>query len=237
MTLVTHQTGAEGKLVRKVYVEAGSEIARELYLALALDRADARSFAIIASTEGGMDIEEVAAKTPEKILTRARRPGGRASSATRSRKLALRRSGSTAAQSDAPRRVPRAASTGSSSRRTPRSSRSTRWSSPEQGELLALDGKLNFDDNALYRHPDVAALRDPDEEDPREREAKKIDLAYVGARRRHRLHGERRRPRDGDDGHDHSMRRAAGELPRRRRRRRRGEGRGGVQADPRATRT
>ena len=133
---------------------------------------------MIASTDGGMDIEEVAAQTPEKIQHGVRRPGGRAAAlpgaqdrAARSGSTARRASGSTPSSP---------ASTGCSSRRTPRWSRSTRSSSRRPGELFALDGKLNFDDNALFRHPDIAALRDPDEEDPRERAAKEIDLAYVG---------------------------------------------------------
>jgi succinyl-CoA synthetase beta subunit len=176
MTLVTHQTGPEGKLVRKVYVEAGSEIDRELYLALTLDRAS-EDFAIIASTEGGMDIEEVAARTPERIHTEFIDPNvglqayqirkvGRALAldAEQGRKLDafLRGLFRLFLEKDAslveinPLVVTR------------------------QGDLLALDGKLNFDDNALFRHPDVAALRDPEEEDPRERAAKEIDLAYVG---------------------------------------------------------
>jgi succinyl-CoA synthetase beta subunit len=174
MTLVTHQTGPEGKLVRKVYVEAGSDIARELYLALTLDRAS-ESFAVIASTDGGMDIEEVAAKTPERIHTEFVDPVvglqpyqirkiGRALEAAQSQRLDAFLTGlyRLFVEKDA----------------------SLVEINPlvvtKQGELFALDGKLNFDDNALYRHADIAALRDPEEEDPRERAAKEIDLAYVG---------------------------------------------------------
>jgi succinyl-CoA synthetase beta subunit len=176
MTLVTHQTGPEGKLVRKVYVEAGSEIERELYLALTLDRAS-ESFAVIASTAGGMDIEEVAAKTPERIHTEFIDPvvGLQAYQIRKiARALAL-----DAAQSQRLDAFLRGLY-----RLFVEKDASLVEINPlvvtKQGELFALDGKLNFDDNALYRHPDVAALRDPEEEDPRERAAKEIDLAYVG---------------------------------------------------------
>jgi succinyl-CoA synthetase beta subunit len=176
MTLVTHQTGPEGKLVRKVYVEAGSEIERELYLALTLDRAS-ESHAVIASNDGGMDIEEVAAKTPERIHTELVDPlvGLQAFQIRKiARALALE-----AAQSERLDAFLRGLY-----RLFVEKDASLVEINPlvvtQQGELFALDGKLNFDDNALYRHPDVAALRDPDEEDPRERAAKEIDLAYVG---------------------------------------------------------
>ena len=176
MTLVTHQTGPEGKLVRKVYVEAGSEIARELYLALTLDRAS-ECFAVIASTDGGMDIEEVAAKTPERIHTELVDPLA-GLHAYQIRKIArfLGLDASLSQRLDAFLR--------GLYRLFVEKDASLVEINPlvvtKQGELFALDGKLNFDDNALYRHPDVAALRDPDEEDPRERAAKEIDLAYVG---------------------------------------------------------
>jgi succinyl-CoA synthetase beta subunit len=176
MTLVTHQTGPEGKLVRKVYVEAGSEIARELYLALTLDRAS-ESFAVIASTDGGMDIEEVAAKTPERIHTEFVDPVV-GLQAFQIRKIAR------ALQLDAGQSQRLDAFLRGLYRLFVEKDASLVEINPlvvtKQGELFALDGKLNFDDNALYRHPDVAALRDPDEEDPRERAAKEIDLAYVG---------------------------------------------------------
>jgi succinyl-CoA synthetase beta subunit len=176
MTLVTHQTGPEGKLVRKVYVEAGSEIARELYLALTLDRAT-ENFAVIASTAGGMDIEEVAAKTPEQIHTEFVDPvvglqGYQIRKIARALELDAAQSGRLDAFLRGLYRL------------FVEKDASLVEINPlvvtQQGELFALDGKLNFDDNALYRHPDVAALRDPEEEDPRERAAKEIDLAYVG---------------------------------------------------------
>ena len=176
MTLRSHQTGPEGKLVHKVYVEAGSEIARELYLALLLDRA-AEKFALIASTEGGMEIEEVAARAPEKILTvhvdpnaglqpfQARRIGfwlGLAPESMRRLEAFLGGLYRLFVERDASlvEINPLVVTKG--------------------GDLVALDAKLNFDDNALYRQPEVRAMRDPEEEDPREREAKEIDLAYVG---------------------------------------------------------
>jgi succinyl-CoA synthetase beta subunit len=176
MTLVTHQTGPEGKLVRKVYIEAGSDIARELYLALTLDRAS-ESFAVIASTDGGMDIEEVAAKTPERIHTEFVDPVV-GLQAYQIRKIAR------ALQLDAAQSQRLDAFLRGLYRLFVEKDASLVEINPlvvtKQGELFALDGKLNFDDNALYRHADVAALRDPDEEDPRERAAKEIDLAYVG---------------------------------------------------------
>jgi len=176
MQLVTHQTGPEGKKVRKVYVEAGSEIERELYLALTLDRAT-EDLAIIASTEGGMDIEEVAEKTPEKIRTvfvhpnvglrpwQARQVGfGLGLSADQVKKFETFMTGLF--------------------RMFMEKDCSLAEINPlvvtKQGDLLALDGKLNFDDGALYRNQDIAAMRDPDEEDERERAANEIDLAYVG---------------------------------------------------------
>jgi succinyl-CoA synthetase beta subunit len=159
-----------------VYVEQGSAIARELYLAITLDRA-AEKLAIIASTEGGMSIEEVAEATPEKIITvhvdpnlgiqdhHVRRVGyGLGLAARQIEQLG--------------------AFLGGLYRLFVAKDASLAEINPlvvtEAGDLFALDGKLNFDDNALYRHPDVAAMHDPTEEDPRELEAKKIDLAYVG---------------------------------------------------------
>jgi len=176
MTLRTHQTGPEGKLVRKVWVEAGCEIERELYLAVVLDRA-AEDLAIIASTEGGMEIEEVAARTPEKIVTVHVDPA-------------------VGLQPFHARRVAFALDLGADAipglqvflgglyRLFVEKDASLAEINPlvltRAGDLLALDCKLNFDDNALFRHPDLRELRDPDEEDAREREANELDLAYVG---------------------------------------------------------
>ncbi len=176
MTLHTPQTPPEGKLVRKVYVEAGSDIERELYLAILFDRS-AERFTIVASTEGGMEIEVVAAETPEKILTTQVEPNvglrdyqirelgfGLGLNGDQVKKLVPFVRGLFALYMD--------------------KDCSQVEINPlvvtKQGDLFALDGKVNFDDNALYRHKDIADLRDPDEEDPRERAAKEIDLAYVG---------------------------------------------------------
>jgi succinyl-CoA synthetase beta subunit len=176
MTLRTHQTGADGKLVRKVWIEAGCDIARELYLAIVLDRA-AEDLAIIASTEGGMEIEEVAAKTPEKILTVHVDP------ATGLQPFHVRRIAfGLGLGADA---VPKLeVLLGGLYRLYVERDATLAEINPlvvtGSGDFLALDCKLNFDDNALFRHPGVRELRDPDEEDPREREANELDLAYVG---------------------------------------------------------
>jgi succinyl-CoA synthetase beta subunit len=176
MTLVTHQTGPQGKLVRSVYVEAGSDIARELYLALTLDRSS-ESFAVIASTEGGMNIEEVAEKTPERIHTELIDPVV-GLQPYQCRKIAR------ALRLDAPQTKKLEDFLTALFRLYIEKDCSLVEINPlvvtKQGDLFALDGKLNFDDSALYRHADIAALRDPEEEDPRERAAKEIDLAYVG---------------------------------------------------------
>jgi len=176
MTLVTPQTGREGKRVRKVYVEAGSDIARELYLAVLLDREN-ENFAVIASTEGGMEIEIVAEKTPEKILTVNADPNvGLAPYQIRQLGFGL--------GLDAPQVKKLEVFVKGLYRLFVEKDASLAEINPlvvtSEGELVALDGKLNFDDNALYRHPDSASMRDPDEEDPRERAANEIDLAYVG---------------------------------------------------------
>jgi succinyl-CoA synthetase beta subunit len=176
MTLRTHQTGAEGKLVRKVWVEAGCEMERELYLGVVLDRA-AEDLAIIASTEGGMEIEEVAARTPEKIATVHVDPAV-GLMPYHVRRVAF----SLGLGADA---VPKLETfLGGLCRLFVEKDASLAEINPlvvtKGGDLLALDAKLNFDDNALFRHPDLRELRDPDEEDPREREAHEHDLAYVG---------------------------------------------------------
>jgi succinyl-CoA synthetase beta subunit len=176
MRLVTPQTGAAGKVVRKVYVEAGCDIARELYLAIALDRAEEK-LAIIASTQGGMEIEEVAARTPDAIVRVAVDPN-LGLQAYQVRQVGFR----LGLDLDGVQRLEKLL--GGLYRLFVEKDASLVEINPlvvtGAGELLALDGKLNFDDNALYRHPDVAALFDPDEEDPRELEARRIDLAYVG---------------------------------------------------------
>ena len=176
MTLRTHQTGGAGKLVRKVWVEAGCEIERELYLGLVLDRA-AEDLAIIASTEGGVEIEEIAARAPEKLATVHVDP------ATGLQPFHVRRVGfalGLAAEALAKLDV----FLGGLYRLFIEKDASLAEINPlvvtRAGDLLALDCKLNFDDNALFRHADVRELRDPDEEDAREREAHAHELAYVG---------------------------------------------------------
>ena len=176
MVLHSPQTGPEGKLVRKVYVESGSEIARELYLAIVLDRAEEK-LAIIASSEGGVEIEEVAETAPEKIFTVTVDPGvGLQSYQVRQIGFSLGFDMERIAKLDPFLQAlmqlfsDKDASLVEINPLVVTSS----------GDLIALDAKLNFDDNSLYRHPEIEKLRDPDEEDAREREAREIDLAYVG---------------------------------------------------------
>jgi len=176
MTLHTPQTPPEGKLVRKVYVEAGSEIADEFSLATVVDRAEEK-LAVIASTEGGMEIEEVAAATPEKIITVPVDPNvGIQPYQIRQVGFSLGLPADQVKQLDS--------LLGGLFRLFLEKDASIAEINPlvvtKDGDLVALDAKLNFDDNALYRHPEIAKLRDPEEEDERERAAKEIDLAYVG---------------------------------------------------------
>jgi succinyl-CoA synthetase beta subunit len=176
MTLRSAQTGPEGKVVRKVYVEAGSSIARELYLGIVLDRAEEK-IAVIASTEGGVEIEEVAARSPEAIVSVAVDPNvGLQPFQVRKVGFGLGLAFEQVRQLQD--------FLGGLYRLFVAKDASLAEINPlvvtESGELIALDAKLNFDDNGLYRHPEIAALRDPEEEDPRERAAKEIDLAYVG---------------------------------------------------------
>jgi len=176
MTLRSAQTGPEGKAVRKVYVETGSAIAQELYLGIVLDRAEEK-IAVIASTEGGVEIEKVAARSPERILTVTIDPN------VGLQPYQVRQVGfSLGLDIDRVRQLQ--AFLGGLYRLFIEKDASLAEINPlvltEGGELIALDAKLNFDDNALYRHPEIAALRDPEEEDPREREAREIDLSYVG---------------------------------------------------------
>jgi succinyl-CoA synthetase beta subunit len=176
MTLRSHQTGPEGKVVRKVYVEAGSEIDRELYLGMLLDRA-AEKIAVIASTEGGVDIEEVAASSPEKIRTVHVDPNfGLSGFQVRQVGFGL--------GLDAGQVKQLGVFLGGLYRLFVGEDASLAEINPlvvtKSGDLIALDAKLNFDDSGLYRHPEVRELRDPEEEDPRERAAKEIDLSYVG---------------------------------------------------------
>ena len=176
MRLRTHQTGPEGKLVRKLYLEAGCDIARELYLGIVLDRA-AERLAVIASAEGGVEIEEVAGRSPEKILTVHLDPGlGLMPYQVRRVGYAL------GLDAEGVRRLE--PFLGGLHRLFLEKDASLAEINPlvvtRQGELLALDCKLGFDDGALFRHPEIRELRDPEEEDPREREAKELGFSYVG---------------------------------------------------------
>jgi succinyl-CoA synthetase beta subunit len=175
MNLVTHQTGAEGKQVRRIYIERASEIARELYLSCLVDRQTSR-VAFICSTEGGVDIEQVAAQTPEKIVTLGIDPSsGFSSFHGRRIAFALGLEGKQVKQC--------VALIANLYRGFLDKDASLIEINPlvvtGAGDLLCLDAKMNFDDNALYRHTDIADLRDIDEEDPAEVEASRFDLSYV----------------------------------------------------------
>ncbi len=175
MTLVTHQTGPHGRVVHRLYIEDGSAIERELYLSALVDRGTSR-IAFIASTEGGMDIEEVAKKTPEKIQTFQVEPAaGYSPYVGLEIATALKLKGEQAKQCGALIKSLYEAFS--------KSDMSLLEINPlvvtKSGQVICLDAKINFDDNALFRHKDVAALRDPDEEDPMEREAGKYDLSYI----------------------------------------------------------
>jgi len=174
-TLVTHQTGPDGKTVKRIYVEEGSSIDRELYLSCLVDRSSSR-VAFICSTEGGMDIEAVAAETPEKILTLTIDPAsGYMPYHGRNIAFALGLSGKQIKQC--------VALISNLYRAVLAKDMSLLEINPlvvtEAGDLLVLDAKVNFDSNALYRHPDIQELRDLDEEDPAEVEASEYDLNYI----------------------------------------------------------
>ena len=175
MTLVTHQTGPKGKLVKRIYVESGCDIKRELYLGMLVDRATSR-ITIMASTEGGVEIEKVAAEHPEKIIKVAIDPatgiqpfharkiafglgleGNQVSSCV---KFVIAMYKAFLELDCSIVEINPLVVTGA-------------------GDVIALDAKMNFDDNALYRHKDVEEMRDEDEEDPAELEAGKHNLNYI----------------------------------------------------------
>jgi len=174
-TLVTHQTGPEGKEVKRVYIEDGCDIDRELYLSLLIDRSTSR-VTIIACQEGGMDIEEVAAKTPEKIKTIAIDPAtGMKNFHAREIAFGLGLSGDqvkSAVQFLMAMYRAFVDMDASQIEINPMVVTKT-------GEVVALDAKMNFDDNALYRHKDVEEMRDGDEQDAAELEAERHDLNYI----------------------------------------------------------
>ena len=175
MTLVTHQTGPEGKEVGRVYIEEGSDIARELYLSALVDRATSR-ISFIASTEGGMDIEEVAEKTPEKILTVSVDPAS-GISGHHGRQIAF----ALGLEGDQVKQATKLIA--DLYHAVVEKDMSLLEINPlvvtGAGDLICLDAKVNFDSNALYRQPDIVDLRDLAEEDPAEIEASKYDLSYI----------------------------------------------------------
>jgi succinyl-CoA synthetase beta subunit len=175
MTLVTHQTGPQGQKVRRVYIEEGIDIAREIYLAIVLDRETSR-VAFIASTEGGTEIEEVAEKSPEKILRETVHPmTGLAD--FQARKIAFGLGLHGAALKSAVgfmKGLYRCVVEKDCSLAEINPLVVTR-----SEEVIALDAKMTFDSNALYRHPELMELRDHDEEDPQEIEAAKHSLSYI----------------------------------------------------------
>jgi succinyl-CoA synthetase beta subunit len=175
MTLVTHQTGPEGRKVGRVLIEEGLQIERELYLSIVIDRASA-SPVIIASASGGMDIEEVAAKEPEKILREQIDPGTGVIP-FQARKLAF---GMGLGSGPANKLVKLLDSIYKAFIETDASMIEVNpLILTKGGDLLALDAKVSFDDNALFRHPDLRDLRDLGEEDPLEVEASKFSLNYI----------------------------------------------------------
>ena len=175
MTLITHQTGPEGRLVKRLLIEEGADIKKELYVGMVVDRASQR-VTLMASSEGGMDIEHVAEHTPEKIHKYSVDP-----------KVGL----TNAQAEEAARKIgipdvavaQGAAFMQSLYKAFDECDCSLAEINPliytGDNKVLALDAKLNFDSNALYRHPDIVAMRDLDEEDPAEVEASKFDLTYI----------------------------------------------------------
>ncbi len=175
MTLVTHQTGPDGRKVRRLLIEEGADIAKELYVAIVVDRATQRA-TMMASSEGGMDIEEVAAKTPEKIHRVAIDPKTGLQDAQAddlARKIGVPE-GSLAQARELLKGLYRVFDECDCSLAEVNPLIVTGG-----GKVVALDAKLNFDSNALFRHPEIVAYRDLDEEDPAEIEASKHDLSYI----------------------------------------------------------
>jgi succinyl-CoA synthetase beta subunit len=173
--LVTHQTGPQGRVVRRVYVEEASQVAREMYLGMLVDR-KAGTISVIASTEGGVEIEEVAAKTPDRIITEPIDPLiGPAGFQARKIAFALglrdKQTGQFATLLAALYRA------------FTETDASLIEINPlvvtADGKVICLDAKMSFDDNGLFRHPEIRELRDANEEDPDETEAAKFDLSYV----------------------------------------------------------
>jgi len=175
MQLVTHQTGPEGQKVRRLLIEEGADIKKELYVGIVVDRVT-QKVCVMASSEGGVDIEEVAAKTPERIHKVFVEPD---------------RGLTEAEADDLARKIGVPEASVAQARAVLQGLARAFWDSDASlaeinpliltgsGEVIALDAKMNFDDNALARHPEIAAMRDLDEEDPFEIEASKHDLSYI----------------------------------------------------------
>ncbi len=175
MTLVTYQTGPEGRKVQRVLIEEGLDIARELYLGMVIDRST-QKIVVMVSREGGVEIEKVAAETPEKIHKEFIEPGiGLQNFQAQKLAFALGLEGASVRKGITVMTALHRAFVASDA--------SLLEINPlivtRAGDLLALDAKVNFDDNALYRHADVAGLRDLNEEDPLEIEASKYSLNYI----------------------------------------------------------
>ncbi len=175
MTLVTHQTGPEGKVVRRLLIEQGINIERELYVGITLDRAQSKNV-VMVSTEGGVEIEKVAAETPEKILKETVDPAI-GLQAYQARKLAFGLGLSGVQFKNAVKFLlglykAYEATDASLAEINP-------LVVTKEGDVMALDAKMNFDDNALFRHPEIVAYRDLTEEEPLEIEASKYNLNYI----------------------------------------------------------
>ena len=175
MRLVTHQTGPEGKIVKRLLIEQGISIAKELYVGITLDRAKSQNV-VMASTEGGVEIEKVAAESPEKILKETINPTiGFKDFQARKLAFGLGLSGDTLKNA--------VKFLLALYRAYEETDASLAEINPlvitTDGQVLALDAKMNFDDNALFRHPDILAMRDLDEEEPLEIEASKYNLNYI----------------------------------------------------------
>ncbi len=202
MNLVTHQTGPQGQEVKKVLVEQGLNIAKELYLSIIPDRAIAK-IVIMASEAGGMDIEEVAAKTPEKIIKVAINPL-QGIQAYHCRQIAFGLNLPAAVMK------PFVALLKNLYRLFVDYDGSLVEINPlvitADESVIALDAKINFDDNALFRHKDILEYRDLDEEDPLDVEASKYQSQLHQSGRQHRQYGQRRRPGHGHHGFDQTCR-------------------------------
>ena len=175
MTLVTHQTGPEGKVVKRLLIEQGVNIDRELYVGITLDRAQSKNV-VMVSTEGGVEIEKVAAETPELILKETIDPA-LGMQPYQARKLAFGLGLSGVQFKNAVKFLMALYNAYEST------DASIAEINPlvvtKEGDVIALDAKMNFDDNALYRHPEIVAYRDLDEEDKLEIEASKYNLNYI----------------------------------------------------------